>query len=161
MGSFHHLIILFALWKDEFVCLEWQPSTRLHVSMDIFMTRQWIWRPFQETAASAGNVFNSVAPGNIAVILKGYFSNALYRIVAWPLAVKISVRWMPHNLTKEKSTLVQVMAWWRQAASQLLEPMYIQIYIIIWWSLGHIELISMVSAKERRHPMCDILFYLP
>ena len=32
----------------------------------------------------------------------------------------IALRWMPHNTTKDKSTLVQVMAWYRQSTIQYL-----------------------------------------
>ena len=34
--------------------------------------------------------------------------------------VNIAIRWMPHDLTEHKSTLVQVMAWCRKATSHYL-----------------------------------------
>ena len=38
----------------------------------------------------------------------------------WGISCKIALRWMPLNLTDGKSTLVQVMAWCRQATSHYL-----------------------------------------
>ena len=38
----------------------------------------------------------------------------------WGISWKIGVRWMPLDLTDDKSTLVQVMAWCRQATSHYL-----------------------------------------
>ena len=38
----------------------------------------------------------------------------------WGISYEIALRWMPLDLTDEKSTLVQVMAWCRQATSHYL-----------------------------------------
>ena len=38
----------------------------------------------------------------------------------WGFSCKIALRWMPLDLTDDKSTLVQVMAWCRQARSHYL-----------------------------------------
>ena len=38
----------------------------------------------------------------------------------WGISCKIALRWMPLDLTDDKSTLVQVMAWCRQATSYYL-----------------------------------------
>ena len=38
----------------------------------------------------------------------------------WGISCKIALRWMPLDLTDDKSTLVQVMAWCRQATSHYL-----------------------------------------
>ena len=38
----------------------------------------------------------------------------------WGISYKIALRWMPLDLTDDKSTLVQVMAWCRQATSHYL-----------------------------------------
>ena len=38
----------------------------------------------------------------------------------WGISYEIALRWMPQDLTDEKSTLVQVMAWCRQATSHYL-----------------------------------------
>ena len=38
----------------------------------------------------------------------------------WCISCKIAIRWMQLNLTDDKSTLIQVMAWCRQATSHYL-----------------------------------------
>ena len=38
----------------------------------------------------------------------------------WGVSYEIALRWIPLNLTDDKSTLVQVMAWCRQATSRYL-----------------------------------------
>ena len=57
--------------------------------------------------------------GDVTVILKVQFLNLSYKRVAWALAMKL-LGGMPHNLTNEKSTLVQAMAWCLQATSHYL-----------------------------------------
>ena len=42
----------------------------------------------------------------------------------WDISCKIALRWMPLDLTDDKSTLVQVMAWCRQVTSH---------YLSQWW----------------------------
>ena len=50
----------------------------------------------------------------------------------WGISCKIAPRWMPLDLTDDKSTLVQVMAWCRQATSHYwAEPMLTQISVTI------------------------------
>ena len=39
---------------------------------------------------------------------------------SWGISYEIALRWMPQDLTDDKSTLVQVMAWCRQATSHYL-----------------------------------------
>ena len=63
---------------------------------------------------------NSLAPQRF--ILKFWICsfNIILVIDSWFVSWKITLRWMPQNLTYEKSTLVQVMAWCRQATSHYL-----------------------------------------
>ena len=44
---------------------------------------------------------------------------------------EIALRWLSLKVTEDKSTLVQVKAWCRQAKA-LLEPTLTQIYVAIW-----------------------------
>ena len=65
-------------------------------------------------------VVNSLAPGKFQfnfrlVIFKFILVNG-----GWGISNKIALRWMPPDLTDDKSTLVQVMAWCRQATSHYL-----------------------------------------
>ena len=55
----------------------------------------------------------------VTVVLKVYFSKTLCRIVAWTLAANLLLC-ESRNLTKEKSTLVQVIVWCCQATSHYL-----------------------------------------
>ena len=52
---------------------------------------------------------------------------------------EISLMWMPQNLTNEKSTLIQVMAWCHQATSHYLGQCWLNLFCHIV-SLGHYEL---------------------
>ena len=69
--------------------------------------------------------------GDLDAILKTEFSILFYWLVS---SDENDFRWMPRDLTDDKSTLVQVMAWCRQATSHYLkpEPMLTQIYVAIW-----------------------------
>ena len=70
---------------------------------------------------------------------------------------EIALGRMPQNTFEDKSALVQVMAWCRQATSHYLEPVFTQIYVSI---LHHNKLTSLwfpvfwLSRSSR-------LFYLP
>ena len=57
--------------------------------------------------------------GNITVILKMSFS-LIVQNSCLGTHLEIALRWMPMNLTMEKWTLVQVMAWCHQAPSHYL-----------------------------------------
>ena len=64
----------------------------------------------------------SIIYGNTTIkVYYHWFSNSLYRIVSWAVdtCCKIAlIKWMPQeNLINAKSTLVQAMAWCRQATS--------------------------------------------
>ena len=64
---------------------------------------------------------NSLALGDLDAILKMQFSLLFYLLIGIFTSSKDNaVRWMPWDLTNEKSTLVQVMAWCRQATSHYL-----------------------------------------
>ena len=45
------------------------------------------------------------------------------------ISCEITLRWMSQGLTDDKSTLVQVLAWCRQATSHYLGQMLTQIYV--------------------------------
>ena len=80
---------------------------------------------FQWGQFSSGNVlilylFNSLAPGGFENI----FQNVFFKLISWidtlSNSCEIALRSMPQNPSDDKSTLVQVMAWCRQAASHYL-----------------------------------------
>ena len=64
--------------------------------------------------------FNSLAPGGFENI----FQNVFFKLISWidtlSNSCETALRSMPQNPSDDKSTLVQVMAWCRQAASHYL-----------------------------------------
>ena len=64
--------------------------------------------------------FNSLAPGRFQI----NFRQVIFKLTlvngGWGISYEISLRWMPLCLIVDKSTLVQVMAWCRQATSHYL-----------------------------------------
>ena len=63
---------------------------------------------------------NSLAPGTCG----SNFNSMMFKLIIekrnFSTPCKIALRWMSQNLTNEKSTLVQVMVWCRQATSHYL-----------------------------------------
>ena len=64
--------------------------------------------------------FNSLAPGRPGCHFKNTIFNHVLLIGFFRSANDDAPRWMPWNLTDDKSTLVQVMAWCCQATSHYL-----------------------------------------
>ena len=63
---------------------------------------------------------NSLVPGRFQF----NFRQVIFRLNlvngGWGISSEIAIRWMPLDLTDDKSTLVRVMAWCRQATSHYL-----------------------------------------
>ena len=68
--------------------------------------------------------FNSLAPGRPGCYFKTAMFDLVLLIGIFTLSNNNALRWMPWDLTDDKSTLVQVMAWCRQASSH---------YLSQWW----------------------------
>ena len=64
--------------------------------------------------------FNSLAPGRFERNFRKLIFQLILVIDGWSISCKIVVKWMPMDLTDDKSTLVQIMAWCRQATSHYL-----------------------------------------
>ena len=67
-----------------------------------------------------GMYFNSLAPGRFECDFKNSIFNLVLLIGILRSSYYNALRWMPQNITGDKSTLVQVMAWCRQATSHYL-----------------------------------------
>ena len=65
--------------------------------------------------------FNSLAPGRSWCDFKNVIFNLALLIGIFKSSYDNVLRWMPQNLTYDKSILVQVMAWCRQATSHYLD----------------------------------------
>ena len=66
------------------------------------------------------NMFNSLAPGRPRCHFKTAIFNLVLLIGIFTSSKDNALRWMPRELTDNKSTLVQVMAWCCQATSHYL-----------------------------------------
>ena len=66
------------------------------------------------------NILNSLAPGKFEWNFKYLIFQIISVIDGWVISCELALRWMSLDLTDDKSTLVQVMAWCRQATSHYL-----------------------------------------
>ena len=64
--------------------------------------------------------FNSLAPGKFEWNFRYVIFKWNLVIDGWGISCKIAILWMSLDFTDDQSTLVQVMAWCRQAASHYL-----------------------------------------
>ena len=69
---------------------------------------------------SSKRLVNSLAPGRPRCHFKTAIFNFILLIGIFTSSKYNALRWMPRDLTDDKSTLVQVMAWCRQATSHYL-----------------------------------------
>ena len=100
-------------------------------------------------------IFNSLALGRFERNLRKVLFKLILMIGGWGIFCKIALRWMSMDLTDDESTLIQVMAWCRQATSHYLSqcwPRSLLPYVIkpqwvkyvhhtIQWKL-HLEIIK-------------------
>ena len=100
---------------------------------------------------------NSLAPGRFYVFVGFKF---ILVTDGWDTSHKISSRWMSLDLT-DKSTLVQVMAWCRQAPSHYLSqwwPRSLSPYAIIrpqWVKALQFHYVSSVCENAALKPQCS------
>ena len=83
---------------------------------------------------------NSLAPGACGSNVK----SMIFKFIIQNSGMRITFRWMPHNLINEKSTLVQVMAWCSEATSHYLIQCWPNSLLLFcinrpqWVKLGHV-----------------------
>ena len=86
----------------------------------------WIWDATLvvitgSTTQVPSHMFNSLTPGRF----EWNFSYLIFQIISvidgWGISCELALRWMSLDLTDNKSTLVQVMAWCCQATSHYLD----------------------------------------
>ena len=75
---------------------------------------------FGEDVRYKDNRVNSLAPGRFKFNFRYVISKLILVNGGWGISYEIALRWMPLDLTDDKSILVQVMAWCRQATSHYL-----------------------------------------
>ena len=66
------------------------------------------------------DMINSLAPGKIEWYIRHVVFKQILVIHGWGISCEIVLIWMSLDLTDDQSTLVQVMAWCRQATSYYL-----------------------------------------
>ena len=69
-----------------------------------------------------GGWVNSLAPGKFKWNFRYVIFNRILAIAGWGISCEIALIWMSLDFTNDQSTLVQVMAWCRQATSHYLNP---------------------------------------
>ena len=69
---------------------------------------------------------NSLAPGRWVIDFKIIIIKLILRIDTWSISCDIALGRMPQNPFRDKSTLVQVMAWCRQATSHYLDQCWLR-----------------------------------
>ena len=69
--------------------------------------------------------FNSLAPGNFELNFRSLIFQIISVIGGWGISCELPLSWMSIDLT-DKSTLVQVMAWCRQATSHYLRQCWLR-----------------------------------
>ena len=117
-------------------------------------------------------MFNSLVPGRFKRNFKKVTFQLILVIDGWSISCKIVLKWMPMDLTDGKSTLVQVMAWCRQAPSHYLSqcwPRSLSPYVVIrpqwaidikrvwllmWW------LLALPSYMHLWYQLCRLNAYM-
>ena len=104
---------------DRTANVAWSPSTQYPIYLAAATAAQQLDATFRSahkiSALGQGYKVDSLAPGRY----HNNFKSIIFIIRKCHLGTycEIALRWMPHNLTIQKSTLVQVMAWCHQATS--------------------------------------------
>ena len=73
-----------------------------------------------ETELLWNNQVDSLTPGRCGSNFKSLIFRLIIQHSSLGTCCEIALRWMPENLTNKRSTLLQVMAWCRQAPSHYL-----------------------------------------
>ena len=79
-----------------------------------------MWASVTWIVNKLGPIINSLAPGRSQCHFENVIFNLALLIGTFKSSYDNVLRWMPQNLTDDKLTLVQVMAWCRQATSHYL-----------------------------------------
>ena len=85
-----------------------------------WVNRGWSWTAVGARRHNTQTIINSLAPGR----LEWNFGWLSFKLISqsdgWGISSEVALRWWSVDLTDDKSTLVQVMAWCRQATSHYL-----------------------------------------
>ena len=105
----------------------YQVSERLEISWVIAQTSCEWWIDGQtdesydnDTPSYMGWGVNSLVPGRFQWNVRKVIFKRISVIDGWGISCEFALRWMPLNLTNDKSTLVQVMAWCHKTTSHYM-----------------------------------------
>ena len=103
------------------------PGTTTLVPYPVVKSLQLIWGSGTIGVWSSKELqwLNSLIPGRSGCNIKNVIFNLVLLIGLVRFADGNALRWMPEKLTDDKSTLVQVMAWCRQATSHYLSQVWL------------------------------------
>ena len=117
-------------WKKNSVEIESLENSNIFIQENAFEIIVWqsgghfVQGGFksEEPLCISHTVFplNSLAPGKFEWNFRYLIFQIISVIGGWVIACELALRWMSLDLTYDKSTLVQVMAWRRQATSHYL-----------------------------------------
>ena len=93
--------------RSVWVVALWETSTMARNNRHIFKTLQFI-------------ILTHWSPGRFQFNFRKVIFKLTLMNGGWGISYEIALRWMPQDLTDDKSTLVQVMAWCHQAISHYL-----------------------------------------
>ena len=113
--------------------------------------------------------FNSLAPGKIEWNFKCVIFKRNLVIDGWGISSEITLIWMLLDFTDYQSTLVQVMAWCRQATSHYLSqcwprslspygvtrPQWVKSVVLSWQSLMKVIDIQNVQEQQSTLYLCQ------
>ena len=129
LGHFFQIVISFSdavhLMCNIFI---WKWSNTMNISSALWILMTWCC----STRASVATVLtthpcvswclrvNSLAPGKFVWTFRFLIFQIISGTDVWGISYQLAFRWMSLDLTDDKSTLVQVMAWCRKATSHYL-----------------------------------------
>ena len=122
----------------------------------------------------SGLINQLLAPGRFQFNLGKVIFKLNLVNVGWGISYEIALRWMSQDLTDDKSTLIQVMAWCRQATSHYLSqcwprsmlpygvtrPQWVKAWIGNYIPLETIDVITYPSSAnlvDVSHECVDVL----
>ena len=107
-----------------------------------------------------GSPFNSLAPGRSECDSKNVTFKFFLLIASFRCTYDNALRWMPQDLTDDKSALVQVMAWCHQATSHYLSQCWLSSlspygvarpqWVKAWWCLWFASSLVHVMASDMK-----------
>ena len=104
---------------------------QINIFISYFICAAWLSRL---GLLSWRSTFNSLVPGKFEWNFRYLIFQIISVIDGWGISCELAIRWMSLDLTDDKSTLVQVMAWCRQATNHYLSqcwPRYLTPYGVI------------------------------